>query len=375
MSTFSIPEPRKAEKRRVKLKMAIQGPSGSGKTWGALALVKNLWPDAKVCVIDTENESSSLYADHFEFDLITLGPPFHTDKYIAAIDVAIKGGYDVVIIDSISHQWDGEGGILRRKEELDKRPGANSWTNWAMFTPEHTRFKEKLVQAPIHIIATMRSKQDYILEQTEKGKSKPVKVGMAPVQREGFDYEFSLVFDVQMDHRATTDKNRTGLFDGEVVNLADPRVAERLGAWLNSGKEAPVPAPDTDRVTEPANPPSSKGQKSSPWYYENGILTCSPLNAEERKSKKGELFVIVKLNGVCEGKNSAFCFHASMFDLLKASIRKTCRFKVDFNGNYLLLNDVLAIDGREYADGKPVDEQLPLAVSDPLEITDDDIPF
>jgi hypothetical protein len=166
--------------------MAVQGPSGSGKTWGALALAKNMWPAAKICVVDTENESASLYADQFEFDTIPLTPPFTTDRYEACVDAIVAGGYDVAIIDSITHQWDGEGGILRRKEELDQRPGSNSYTNWSTFTPEHQHFIEVLKQAPIHIIATMRSKQDYILTQNDKGKSKPVKVGMAPVQRDGF---------------------------------------------------------------------------------------------------------------------------------------------------------------------------------------------
>jgi hypothetical protein len=232
-----VPAPRKAEKKKVKLKMGIQGPSGSGKTWGALALATNLWPGSRICLIDTENGSSELYADRFEFDFLPLEPPFHTDKYIAYIDHAVRLGYDVLIIDSISHQWDGEGGILRRKEELDQRPGSNSYTNWSKFTPEHTRFKEKIVQAPIHIIATLRAKQDYILETNEKGKQTPRKVGMAPIQREGFDYEFSLTFNIQMDHRAEVDKNRTALFDGEVLNIADPSVAERLRSWLESGAE------------------------------------------------------------------------------------------------------------------------------------------
>ena len=125
--TQLIPQPRKAEKKRVKIKAGVQGPSGSGKTWGALALSFNLWPSAKVCVIDSENESASLYADHWEFDTIPLTPPFTSARYQECIQMVVRLGYDVAIIDSISHQWDGEGGILRRKEALDQRPGANSW--------------------------------------------------------------------------------------------------------------------------------------------------------------------------------------------------------------------------------------------------------
>ena len=122
MSTsLVIPAPRRAEKKKVKLKLCLQGPSGSGKTWAALALARNLWPEARICVVDTENDSASLYADIWDFDTIPLAPPFHTDRYIACIDAAIQHGYDVCILDSLSHQWDGEGGILRRKEEAETK--------------------------------------------------------------------------------------------------------------------------------------------------------------------------------------------------------------------------------------------------------------
>jgi hypothetical protein len=240
-----IPQVRKAEKRRVKLKLAIQGPSGAGKTEGELELATNLWPEAKILLVDTENESASLYADQFDFDTIPLDPPFESDRYEFCINYAVRNGYDVLILDTISHQWDGEGSILRRKEELDHRPGANSFTNWATFTPEHTHFVEAIKQASIHIIATMRSKQEYVMEQNDKGKSQPRKMGMSPIQRDGVDYEFTLVFDVQMDHKAVASKNRTGLFGEMPLNLADKEVAEQLKAWLESGKtvEVPVPTP------------------------------------------------------------------------------------------------------------------------------------
>lgn len=237
MATLAIPTPHKAEKKRVKLKMAIQGPSGSGKTWGALALARNLWPEGKICLIDTENESASLYADSFEFDTIPLAPPFGTDRYLACIDAAVKGGYDVLIIDSITPQWDGEGGILRRKEEMDRRPGSNGYANWASFTPEHEAFKQALQQSPIHTICTMRSKQDYILVANDKGKQVPKKVGMAPIQRDQMDYEFTLVFDVEMDHKGSASKDRTGLFNEKVIDLADPQTAGLIQQWLERSRD------------------------------------------------------------------------------------------------------------------------------------------
>lgn len=238
--------PRKAERRRVKLKMAISGPSGSGKTWNALALATNMWPGSRICVIDTENGSSELYAGRFEFDVIPLPPPYSTDRYMAAMQAVIDLKYDVLIIDQISHQWAGEGGILDAKEKLDRRPGSNGYMNWASLTPEHRRFMERIVQSPLHVIATMRAKQEYVIETNERGKQTPRKVGMAPVQREGAEYEFSVVFDLQADHHATVSKDRTELFSNTLthpINLADKKVATDLLNWLSSAKAEEVSAP------------------------------------------------------------------------------------------------------------------------------------
>ncbi len=228
--------PRKAQKHSVKLKMAIQGPSGSGKTEGALALAKNFIPDGKVLVVDTENDSASLYADRYDFDTISLAAPYTSERYKKAMQVATEGGYDVLIVDSLTQQWDGEGGILRRKEALDRQPGSNSYTNWSTYTPEHTAFVEFIKQLPVHTICTMRTKQEYVLETNAKGKQQPRKVGTAPIQRDGLEYEFTVVFDVNMSHRATASKNRTTLFqDEEPIDLADAAVAGQIRDWLANG--------------------------------------------------------------------------------------------------------------------------------------------
>jgi hypothetical protein len=360
--TLNIPAPRRAEKRKVKLKMAVQGPSGSGKTWGALALAKNLWPDARVCVVDTENGSSELYADRFEFDTIPLAPPFHTDRYIACMESAVKLGYDVLIIDQISHQWDGDGGILRRKEELDRRPGSNSFTNWSAFTPEHEKFKQAIVQAPIHLIATMRSKQDHIMVTNDKGKQTPQKVGLAPIQREGFDYEFTLVFDVQMDHKATVGKDRTALFSDQIVDLASPKIADQLRAWMDNGAAAPIQPVLVQQTQQPVS--------DKPFRYESPNLICAPLNVEVRETKTKAKFRVVKLNGECEGKRVASCFHVSLFDALDMSVGENCQFEVRLENGYLTILDVISIGSRDFRDGKPYSE-----VEAKLVITDDDIPF
>jgi hypothetical protein len=352
--------PRKATKSRVKLKMAIQGPSGSGKTEGALALAKHLVPNGRVLLIDTENESASLYANRYDFDTISLTAPYTSERYKQAMQVAAEHKYDVLIVDSLSQQWDGEGGILRRKESLDRTPNSNSFTNWAKFTPEHTAFVEFIKQIPIHTIATVRTKQDYVIEENERGKKTPRKIGMAPIQRDGMEYEFTLVFDVSMGHMAMPSKNRTTLFgDGDAVDLTDPKIAISLRQWLEDGEEVPA-------RLEPTQP--------KPFKYEHGMLLCVPPDVQKLTSKDGKKeFVAVKLNGQCDGKSTAFCWHASLFDLLLSAKDQPTQLSVQLSGEYLNVADVLAIAAQEYRDGEPYPPPVKPHYNNP-EITDDDIP-
>lgn len=254
---------KKAERHAVRLKLAVAGPSGSGKTLGALSLAKTLAGDGRFAVIDTENGSASLYGKHYDFDVLDLAPPFTSARYIEAMEAAVDAGYPVLLVDSLSHQWQGEGGILARKEEMDKRPGSNSYTNWATFTKEHTAFVSKLLQLPVHVIVTLRSKQDYVLETNDRGKQTPRKVGLAPVQREGLEYEFSAVFDVGMDHRATASKDRTDLFGDKAFDLVKGSVGKDLLEWLASGAAyvAPVVPAESPAVVEGKADEDKKWQK------------------------------------------------------------------------------------------------------------------
>ena len=222
----------KAERKRVKLKILLTGPSGGGKSFSALALAEGL--GGKVAVIDTENDSASLYSDKFNFDVQCIRPPFTTERYEAAIKEAIDAGYGVLVIDSITHAWKGEGGILDQKTKLDAR-GGNSFTNWKTLTPKHERFISAILQSDIHIICTARSKQDYILEANDKGKQMPKKVGLASETREGTEYEFTTVFDIAMDHNAQTSKDRTGLFGDNIFQI-NKDTGELLLNWINAGK-------------------------------------------------------------------------------------------------------------------------------------------
>lgn len=231
---------RKAERTAVKIKLAITGLTGSGKTMGALLLAKGLSNDGKVLIIDTENKSASLYSDHkvtkhIDYDVIDIDAPFTVDKYLKALQMGVEAGYGVIIIDSISHQWDAEGGALDKKNSLDMK-GGNSFTNWGGIKKEANAFQAKILSAPVHIIVTMRSKMEYVLELNEKGRSTPRKVGLAPIQKDGIEYEFSTVFDMSMDKTYSITKDRTGLFDGRMEKITE-NTGKEIKEWLSTAKE------------------------------------------------------------------------------------------------------------------------------------------
>ena len=239
---------KKAEKKQVKLKIALTAPSGGGKTFGALRLASGL--GKKIAVIDTEKGSASLYSDKFDFDVLELSPPFTTEKYHQAIKAAEKAGYDVLVVDSISHAWAGDGGLLAQKEQIDARGKGNSYTNWATITKKHEKFISNLLHSNIHLIATMRTKQEYILKENGKGKSIPMKVGMAPVQREGMEYEFTCVFDIGMTHEAQSSKDRTDLFPEDRIFKITEEIGVELKEWMLDGKEPPKAADVSSEIVD-----------------------------------------------------------------------------------------------------------------------------
>jgi len=206
----------KAEKKKQKLRLALTGPSGSGKTYSALTMAFGIFgKDAKVCVIDTEHGSAELYSDKFpEYYVSQFSPPYAPEAYIKRIKEAEAFGADVIIIDSISHEWNGQGGCLEQVDTVTKASSSrNSYTSWKDVTPKHQAFIDAILASKCHIIATMRAKQEYALVE-KNGKKMPEKIGLAPIQREGMDYEFTLVFDLPGG----------GNFMG-ILN------------WLNSGQE------------------------------------------------------------------------------------------------------------------------------------------
>jgi hypothetical protein len=212
---------RKAQRHLSRIKMALQGPSGCGKTFSSLLIAKGLTGDySKVAVIDTENGSADLYAHLGDYQVLTMHEPFSPEDYIKAMEQCEMAGAEVIILDSITHCWDF---LL----DFHSSMAGNSFTNWSKVTPRHKAFIHKILQSPAHIIATMRVKQDYVLNE-KNGKQVPEKVGLKAVQRDGMDYEFTLVFDLDSSHYATCSKDRTGLF----VNLPNFKIAEKTGIQI-----------------------------------------------------------------------------------------------------------------------------------------------
>lgn len=227
-----------AVRTKVPLKIALTGPSHAGKTLSALILAKQM--GERICVIDTENNSAALYADRVKFKTKALYAPYTVQKFHEAMELAKAAKCDVLIIDSISHEWIGSGGLMEKKYELDKR-GGNSFTNFQGITKEHELFKAYLLHAPMHVICTIRAKTKHVIEQDEKGKSRVRKLGLELEQREGMEYEFTVVWDLDKEtHHASVSKDRTGLFDGQEF-VIDPETGDRLMEWWKSGAPAKPP--------------------------------------------------------------------------------------------------------------------------------------
>ncbi len=217
-----------AQRKNVKIKLGLQGSSGSGKTFSALLLAYGLTNDwSKIAIIDAENGSAGLYSHLGSYNVLDLTPPFSPERYIQALEVCLKAQIEVIIIDSISLEWDY---IV---EEHGKLTG-NSYTNWAKFTPRHHKFIQTILQANAHIICTLRAKQDYILNE-RNGKQVPEKVGMKPIQRDGVDYELTLVFEIDIKHNAVASKDRTGLFEGKTGFSISAETGKEISDWCKLG--------------------------------------------------------------------------------------------------------------------------------------------
>lgn len=244
----------RAVRKKAKLRLALSGPSGSGKTLSALLLAKGM--GGQLAVVDTERDSASLYAEPIvrpdgrvidppEFDTLSLSSPYTPERYIQAIRTAEKAGYDTLIIDSITHEWSGVGGCLELVDEIAKaRYRGNTWSAWSDVTPRHRALLDAILQSSLHIIVTLRSKTETAQQEGQNGKKSVVKLGMKAEQRDGFEYEMTVVLDLSHDgHYATATKDRTGLFMGRDPEVISEHTGLKLMEWLESGVIPEDPAP------------------------------------------------------------------------------------------------------------------------------------
>lgn len=237
----------KATRQQARLRLGITGPSGSGKTYSALLLAKGI--GGKIACIDTEQGSASLYAHLCDFDTLNLEPPYRPERFIEAVRSAEAAGYNVLVIDSITHEWSGSGGCLELVDEVSKAKfRGNNWSAWSEVTPRHRAFLDSVLHSKMHVIVTLRSKTE-TAQVEDGGRKKVVKLGMKSEQRDGFEYELTTVLDLSHDgHFATASKDRSGLFSDKDPERITTATGQRLLAWLNSGatpalEASPAPAP------------------------------------------------------------------------------------------------------------------------------------
>ena len=239
-------ELKQAQKQQVKLRIGISGPSGFGKTYSALLMAYGMTGDySKIAIIDTENGSASLYSELGSYNTLTLEPPYSPEKYIKAIEVCEKAKMEVIIIDSISHEWSGKGGCLEIQEQLGGR-----FQDWAKVTPRHQAFIDKILQSTCHIITTVRKKVDYSMDTDSNGRTKVVKLGLKEIQREGFEYELTVNFELLNDnHLVQVSKDRTGLFMNKPEFIISSATGKRLIKWCNNGVELEQVRKEIDSCT------------------------------------------------------------------------------------------------------------------------------
>jgi len=217
-----------AARKRAKIKMALQGPSGSGKTYSSLLIANGLCNDwSRVAVVDTENHSADLYAQLGAYQVLPLSAPFSPERYIQAIQTCEQAGMEVIILDSVTHEWEN---LIDTHASMS----GNSFTNWGKITPRHNAFIQRILQSTCHIICTVRTKQDYTLVE-RNGRMLPEKVGLKSVQRDGLEYEFTLTFDLDIKNNATASKDRTGLFYGKPEQRLSVETGKLIKDWCETG--------------------------------------------------------------------------------------------------------------------------------------------
>lgn len=289
---------KKAKREKIYVKLALMAPSGGGKTYGSLRLAsgmaeeikKETGKDAKILLANTEQKRGYYYANEFDYDIVDIEPPHNPEKYVELIDFAVSEGYDILIIDSSSHEWEGKGGCL----ELQQQAGG-TYQAWGKITPRHNRFIDAIADSPIHIIATMRGKDQYEVNKDERGKTSVQKLGVGAKQRDGFEYEFTCTFLIdQKTNCAEVQKDNTHIFEGEGATLLTENHGRKIIQWANSG-EGYTPVAKKDTTEPPADKLSS---------LKDEIITLMGGIIESGVSKDEVYAVISENNGGKKNPNS-----------------------------------------------------------------------
>lgn len=289
---------KKAKREKIYVKLALMAPSGGGKTYGSLRLAsgmaeeikKETGKDAKILLANTEQKRGYYYANEFDYDIVDIEPPHNPEKYVELIDFAVSEGYDILIIDSSSHEWEGKGGCL----ELQQQAGG-TYQAWGKITPRHNRFIDAIADSPIHIIATMRGKDQYEVNKDDRGKTSVQKLGVGAKQRDGFEYEFTCTFLIdQKTNCAEVQKDNTHIFEGEGPTLLTENHGRKIIQWANSG-EGYTPVAKKDTTEPPADKLSS---------LKDEIITLMGGIIESGVSKDEVYAVISENNGGKKNPNS-----------------------------------------------------------------------
>lgn len=288
---------KKATKKKARLRMALCGPSGSGKTYTALNVGTGLAQGGKVLVLDTERGSASKYADQFTFDCFDEWDQvggYNPERLMEAIGEAAKQGYAVVVIDSLSHFWFGTGGELEMVDKAAKRSqSGNSFAAWKEVTPVHNRLVDTLLSSPLHVICTLRTKTEWVIEENERGRKVPRKIGTAPIMRDGIEFEFDVCGDMDQDNTLIVTKTRCSALAGQAISKPGDALAKTLVAWLSDGDEAPEhrTAPVD---AEPINPALKGSKEAAQAVAQERIaeLTSRPLPAAAPSDVNPEHVVI-----------------------------------------------------------------------------------
>lgn len=299
-------EIKKAKREQVPMKIGMSGPAGSGKTMSSLRLAygitkakfpnlpdEDIW--GKICVIDTENGSGSLYVgfqrNNFRignYNTIDLMPPYEPQVFIDAIHMAEDNGMYVIIIDSLSHAWAGQGGALDQQGAIAARSG-NSYTAWRTVTPQHNKLVDAMLQSPCHVIANMRAKMEYQQTKNENGKSQVKAVGMGVVMRDGIEYEFTVAFMLDYEHVANATKDRTGMFDGKYF-VIDENTGKQMFEWLSGG----APVESKPSVPTPTPAPAAESDEQLQKAIDAVDKLIQPLVADADKETKADIAARIK---------------------------------------------------------------------------------